>query len=216
MKKIVSCLLLISVLVSAGSCSNTQGGTTLEESLRESFGDMYDGLESGILLDGSTDSYWKLNDGTITLFGDGAFISTAAGSFPWRNVSEHIVKLHISGGVTSLGSYAFCGYDRLTTVEVEDGALFGMGMGCFSDCQNLKTVDLGNTLKKIPSEAFLGCASLEEIYIPATVTLIEDHAFKDCEALKCVRFGGSESDWNALTIEEGNEILGRAEIIFND
>ena len=100
---------------------------SLEESLRENFGDLYDGLETGILMEGSLNSYWKLNGDTITLFGDGAFISMAASFFPWRNVDEHIIKVHIASGVTSISSYGFYDYDNLVEVKIEKPDKEGIG-----------------------------------------------------------------------------------------
>ena len=121
MKRILTCFLMLSMLECFVSCQNTTDDNTqessttmsLEESLRENFDDLYDGLETGILMEGSLNSYWKLNGDTITLFGDGAFISMAASFFPWINVDEHITKVHIASGVTSLSSYGFYDYDNL-------------------------------------------------------------------------------------------------------
>ena len=224
MKRIITCFLMLSILVCFVSCQNTiednpqESSTTmsLEESLRENFGDLYDGLETGILMEGSLNSYWKLNGDTITLFGDGAFISMAASFFPWRNVDEYITRVHINSGVTSISSYGFYDYDNLVEVRIENGTFVGMGMGCFGGNENLKSVELGDSLREIPTEAFIRCGSLEYISIPATVTQIGYEAFKNCTSLKTINYGGSEADWNKIIIEEGNESLNQAKIIFNN
>ena len=215
---------MLSILVCFVSCQNTtddnpqESRTTmsLEESLRENFGDLYDGLETGILMEGSLNSYWKLNGETITLFGEGSFISMAASFFPWRNVDEYITKVHINNGVTSISSYGFYGYDNLVEVKIENGTFVGMGMGCFGGNKNLKSVELGDSLREIPTEAFIRCGSLEEINIPVTVTRIGYDAFKECNSLKTIRYAGSEEDWNKIIVEEGNDILSKAHIIFNN
>ena len=218
MKKTLILFLSLSLILCFVSCegaeSDADSKLSLEESLRESFGDMYDGLDSGILMEGSLNSYWKLNENNITLFGEGAFVSMAAGFFPWRTISEHIVSIHIENGVTSVGAYGFFDYENLLEVTVEDGSFVRMGMGCFGQNKNLKKVSLGNILEEIPAEAFIRCGALEEITIPATVSKIGLDAFKDCDSLKTIHFGGSEADWNAITVEDGNEALNRARIIF--
>ena len=224
MKRIITCFLMLSILVCFVLCQNTiddntqESSTTmsLEESLRENFGNLYDGLETGILMEGSLNSYWELNGDTITLFGDGAFISMAASFFPWRNVDEHITKVHIAGGVTSISSYGFYDYDNLVEVKIENGSFVGMGMGCFGGNENLKSGDLGDSLREIPTEAFIRCGSLEYISIPSTVTQIGYDAFKDCTSLQTINYSGSEADWNKIIIEEGNESLNQAQIIFNN
>jgi len=224
MKRLIAVFLMLSMLICFTSCKgktekDVKGSidtVSLEERLRENFGDLYDGLETGILMEGSLNSYWKLNGDTITLFGEGAFISMAASFFPWRNVSDHIVKVHIESGVTSISSYGFYGYDELTEVKIEDGSFVAIGMGCFGGNEKLKTVELGDSLVEIPTEAFVSCEALEYISIPTTVTVIGYDAFKDCNALKIIRYDGSEEAWNSIVIEEGNESLSQAQIIFNN
>lgn len=222
MKKLLTCLLMLSMLMCCVSChknddiaSLSDNTLSLEESLRENFGDLYNGLETGILMEGSLNSYWKLNGDTITLFGEGAFISMAASFFPWRNVDEHITKVYVLSGVTSISSYGFYGYDNLLEVVIEDGSFVGMGMGCFGGNEKLQSVELGNSLEKISTEAFIRCIALEEISIPVTVTEIGCDAFKECHSLKTIRYGGSEEDWNNIIIDEGNETLAQAQIIFH-
>ena len=59
MKRIITCFLMLSIFVCFVSCQNTtddnpkEPSTTmsLEESLSENFGDLYDGLETGILME---------------------------------------------------------------------------------------------------------------------------------------------------------------------
>ena len=57
---------------------------------------------------------------------------------------------------------------------------------------------------------------MEHISIPVTVTQIGYDAFKDCTSLKTINYGGCEADWNKIIIEEGNESLNQAKIIFNN
>lgn len=220
MKKIIACFLMFSTILCSVSCGTisheTSSTTSLKESLQENFGDLYEDIESGLLMEGSLNSYWKLKENTITLFGDGAFISTAASFFPWRNVSEHISKVYISKGVTSLGAYAFYGYNKITEVKIEDGEFVVMGIGCFGENPQLKKVELGNTLLEIPDEAFIDCSALEEITIPITVNGIGLDAFENCVSLKYIFYSGSEADWNKIVIEDGNMPLQNAKIVFNE
>ncbi len=219
MKKIIVYVLVFSILACLASCDRpSQEGSTapVQEGVQENPGDLYDGIETGILMEGSIGAYWKLNGETLTLFGSGAFISMAAGFFPWRSFDECIVKVRIESGVTSIGTYAFHSYDLLEQVIVENGALVGMGMGCFGDNTRLERVELGDSLKAIPSEAFIRCTSLEYVSIPATVTQIGYEAFKYCDSLKTVYFGGSQDDWNRILIEQGNETLNQAEIVYQN
>ena len=49
-----------------------------------------------------------------------------------------------------------------------------------------------------------------------TVTKIGNDAFKDCDSLKTIKYGGSEEYWNKIIVEPGNEVLTQAQIIFNN
>lgn len=222
MKKITAFLVILSLFLCLTSCrgadeagaGETSSVASLEESLRERFGSMYDGLETGILMEGSSDAYWRLNGDTLTLFGSGAFVSMAAGFFPWKNLDENIAKVHITEGATALGAYGFYKYDGLVEVKIDSEAFVGMGMGCFGGNKSLRTVELGGRPSEIPTEAFAGCEALEYITIPVSVTHIGFDAFGDCSALKTVRYGGSAEAWSKVEISGGNDSLSRAQIIF--
>lgn len=222
MKRILSGWVLICVVFCFMSCARENEEpytlateeTTLMERLQNGFGDAYDDLEIGLLMEGSAESYWKLNGNTITLFGNGAFASSAAGFFPWKVVSDRVKEIRIEKGVTYLGAYGFRGCHMLEEIIIDDGSFEGMGMGCFSNNISLRSVDLGDSLLKIPDEAFIGCTALTEIYVPATVSEIGLDAFSNCHSLDTVRYGGSPQEWELIAIEEGNEALERAEIVF--
>jgi hypothetical protein len=55
----------------------------------------------------------------------------------------------------------------------------------------------------------------EQIILPVTLRKISHHAFFECANLKEVYYCGSETDWNNLIIEEGNEPLVQANKIYD-
>jgi len=74
-------------------------------------------------------------------------------------------------------------------------------------------IEEGN-LKTIPSYCFANCTSLEEIYIPKTVTKIDASAFMGCTSLKKIHYGGYSEDWEKVTILGNNDALLSAQIMF--
>ncbi len=53
----------------------------------------------------------------------------------------------------------------------------------FEDCENLHTIILPKSIKKIGEHAFKGCSSLNNILIPKSVVSISNYAFADCKSL---------------------------------
>ena len=97
----------------------------------------------------------------------------------------------IQSGVTSIGGYAFDGCVSLTSVTIPD------------------------SVTTIGGSAFENCASLTNVTIPASVTSIGNYAFCWCTSLTDVYYAGSEADWAAITIEDGNDVLLNATIHYN-
>ena len=89
-------------------------------------------------------------------------------------------------------------------------------MRAFNNCYALTTADLGacEALTTLESYLFSECYALTEISLPASITTIKENAFINCESLKTVRFGGTEAQWNAIAVSEGNDALLNANVVF--
>jgi hypothetical protein len=61
-----------------------------------------------------------------------------------------------------------------------------IGKSCFEGCNHIDRVVFakGSGLQRIDAAAFRGCTSLTVISIPASVQIIHESSFKDCDALK--------------------------------
>lgn len=67
----------------------------------------------------------------------------------------------------------------------------------------------------IGDSAFERCNNLASIYIPRSVTSIDDDAFYDCKGLETVYYEGTKEEWENIEIGSYNRNLKNAEIIFN-
>ena len=56
----------------------------------------------------------------------------------------------------------------------------------FSDCRNLTSITISDSVKKIGKFAFLGCTNLKSITIPDSVEKIGSGAFAGCTSLKII------------------------------
>lgn len=121
----------------------------------------------------------------------------------------NLTRLTIPEGVTQIGDKAFRDCGRLTSVVIP-GSIASIGQRAFSDCYNFTNIVISNGVKNIGECAFENCRKLIKLWLPKTVAFIDYEAFSGCDNLKNVYYSGSNSDWNAITIEDGNAALENA------
>ena len=80
--------------------------------------------------------------------------------------------------------------------------------------KNGETTKNTHIVAGIAEKSFKDDTTLEEVVIPKCVTYIGTDAFSGCTNLKKVTYKGSKSDWDAMTIEDGNDALTSLEIVF--
>ena len=81
-----------------------------------------------------------------------------------------------------IGSYAFSGCNRLTSLTLPDG-ITEIGDHAFEGCSELTSLTLPAGITKIGSEAFNGCTGLTSLTLPAGITRIGSYAFLNCSGL---------------------------------
>lgn len=81
----------------------------------------------------------------------------------------------------------------------------------FFGCDSLKEVKITGKVTKISDMSFANCNQLESVVIPASVTEIGESVFTGETTLN-VYFGGTEADWNKITIGNDNKALETANI----
>ncbi len=106
------------------------------------------------------------------------------GDYAFQNTK--ISELVIPESVTYIGRYAFNGnedqYQQLTTLDLSNAtSLTTIGSYAFYGCKRLTSVDFSNTnLTTIGTYAFAYGSSLEQVTIPSSVTSIGNYAFGYC------------------------------------
>lgn len=131
---------------------------------------------------------------SVTELGDYAFYSNA-----------DLKTLRIGSGLTRIGRSAFWGCGALETIEVAEDNPVYLGEGNCLISRGDGTLLLGSNRSVIPDlvtaiadNAFLGCAELERINIPASVKTIGNFAFRDCTRLADIDYAGTKDEWNAI------------------
>ena len=113
---------------------------------------------------------------------------TSIGSYAFKDCTG-MTSITIPNSVSSIGNSAFEGCTSLTSVNYNAENCTSMGSSSyqvFSGCSNLKTLNIGNEVKTIPSYAFCNCDGLTSITIPNSVTEIGSYAFYGCSNLETV------------------------------
>ena len=118
---------------------------------------------------------------------------------------KSITDITIPDSVTSIGDYAFSSCESLVSITIPD-SVTSIGSSAFAYCSSLeRIINLGN-VNTIGMYALNECRKLQSIAIPETVTTIEDSVFSNCISLTDIYFGGTQRQWEQISIGVGNNI----------
>ena len=107
---------------------------------------------------------WSVEGSTLYISGSGEMYDFPSGA-PWMGYKNTITQVVLSGGVTTVGAYAFQDYDSLLSVDFGT-SLISLGKDAFSSCDGLTSVTLPATFKKFGENSFRSCKNLKQICIP--------------------------------------------------
>ncbi|MGN0468357.1 MAG: leucine-rich repeat domain-containing protein, partial [Acutalibacteraceae bacterium] len=180
-------------------------------------------VDSGFCGANGDNVLWDLyEDGELVIGGSGDMAD-----FKWKNefypnvpyaaykvdkdengYDERVKAVVIEDGVTSIGRYAFYGFESLASVTIAE-SVTSIGISAFSGCDSLTSVTIPDSVTSIGSWAFYNCSSLTGITIPDSVTSIGDYAFGDCNSLKEINV----SDENTAYSSENGVLFNKAKTV---
>ncbi|MBR1878660.1 MAG: leucine-rich repeat domain-containing protein [Paludibacteraceae bacterium] len=146
---------------------------------------------------------WTSGTTTCSLYADGSFVvaptdglSGAMADYsintddPWKDYVADIKTVEIQSGVTSIGTNAFNGCTKLTSVTIPN-SVTRIGDFVFFQCYTLVSVEIPNSVTSIGADAFYQCSSLTSVTIPNSVTQIGLSTFYGCTKLTSVTIPNS-------------------------
>ena len=119
----------------------------------------------------------------------------------------------VPDGVKHIGSRAFYWCPYLTKVVISAG-VESIAANAFQTCNSLEEVVVLGQITEISEYAFARDMSLSSITLPASITRIGPSAFENSTSLTDVYFGGTQEQWEQITIAENNAPLQSAAIHF--
>ncbi|MCH5187454.1 MAG: leucine-rich repeat domain-containing protein [Oscillospiraceae bacterium] len=126
---------------------------------------------------------------------------------------ESLKSIDIPDSVQTIGNNAFLWCRSLESVNMGNG-VETIGKSAFDNCWALTNLNMGSSVVSIGSRAFNSCA-FADIELPVSLKIISESAFRSCDDLTDVYYGGSEQDWSMITIGNYNEPLLDAKIHYN-
>ena len=154
---------------------------------------------------------WILDDyGTLTISGTGNMENWNLSSgekkeSPFKNNKEikHVV---IEDGVTDIGYCAFGDCSNLKDITIAD-SVTNIGKLAFKNSSSLENIIIPNSVEVINSYTFYNCNNITRVTIPTGVTTIDRKAFCECTNLTDIYYGGTEEQWNKMSISSENDEL---------
>lgn len=121
--------------------------------------------ETSIGGDCGKNAKWKLENGTLYIYGSGAMDNYSLESRPeWNVYRADIKSVVIENGITSIGDMSFY------------------------ECYEMEKVDIADSVSDIGEWAFSYCRSLESVAIPEKVTVLRLAVFAQCNKLTNISY----------------------------
>lgn len=143
MRKLISALMLLTVLVSSFVLPAAAYGDVSGQAAGDSIS-------------------WSIQGDTMYITGTGSMYDFP-GSIPWVDSRSQVKKLVISDGIDYIGSHAFQDFDNLTEVEFGNSVTW-LGEKSFYSCDSLTTLVMPASFRRFGAACLQSCKSLKSIY----------------------------------------------------
>ena len=105
-------------------------------------------------------------------------------------VDSSLSTYHIQETTRWIGDFNFSNCENLTSIEIPN-SVTSIGEAAFSGCSSLTSIEIPNSVTTIGYQTFYGCSSLSSIEIPNSVTSIGYYAFSGCSSITSIEIPNS-------------------------
>ncbi|MDE7405432.1 MAG: leucine-rich repeat protein [Clostridiales bacterium] len=127
------------------------------------------------------------------------------GSMAFRGCEE-LASVTFNDGLVRIDGYAFEKCTKLQEVIIPD-SVNDLGYGVFDGCTALTYAKLPAGITYIDRSVFDGCTALEGVVIPQSVEQMSYGILTDCPDTVKIYYCGTEQQWNAININNSNDVL---------
>ncbi|MBO5868374.1 MAG: leucine-rich repeat protein, partial [Oscillospiraceae bacterium] len=85
----------------------------------------------------------------------------------------------------------------------------------YVNCTGVTTIVISDGITGISANAFYGCTNVNEVYLPATLQTVGENAFVSSNSIAAVSYAGTQFQWAAVTVGNGDTGLTSAKFIYN-
>ena len=108
--------------------------------------------------------------------------------------------------VTSIGEFAFSNCSNLTSMTIPD-TITNIAAYAFSECSDLTRVTIPNSVTSIGDYAFNSCRSLTSVEISSGVAIVGQRCFSDCSGLTSVTIPDTVTNIAAYAFSECSNLM---------
>ncbi len=168
---------LVRTIFEPGLAERMQAGT--ENSDTES-GEIADDLDEQTI-EGQVSSTisWRLSAGTLYIEGTGEmpdYEYPTSEEAPWTPYREEILSIIVSEGITELGNYNFPRCENLKNVQLPQTLRY-IGGGVFASDSSLEVIAIPDSVTSTSWDVFYGCKSLRSVVLSSNLTKISSNVF---------------------------------------
>ena len=122
----------------------------------------------------------------------------------------------VYNGEATIWHYLGSGGDVVLPATLGGYPVTKIGDRAFSNCENLTSFTIPDSVTSIGNYAFEKCTGLTSVSIPDGVTSIGYYAFNPCANLSTVFYAGTREQFDAIDIGSNNDSLLNAAIYYGD
>lgn len=122
---------------------------------------------------------WRLSEGTLYIEGTGEMPNyeyPTSEKAPWTPYREEILSIIVSEGITELGNYNFPGCENLKKVQLPQTLRY-IGGGVFASDSSLEVIAIPDSVTSTSWDVFYGCKSLRSVVLSSNLTKISSNVF---------------------------------------